>query len=91
MQNLWIPGKLDRMVANKFKERTNCIRNFVYFLLFPKRYSLSDVVYFTDWRQGGIVAIQRSDPSTATIMRSGVDKMYSIRVYDKDEQPVRGK
>ena len=48
-------------------------------------------MYFTDWRQGGIVAVQRSDPSTATIMRKGVDKMYSIRVYDQDEQPVSGK
>ena len=59
--------------------------------LIRKHCCLLDVVYFTDWRQGGIVAVQRSDPSTATIMRKGVDKMYSIRVYDQDEQPVSGK
>ena len=51
---------------------------------------ITDVVYFTDWRQGGLVAVQRTDPETAVIMRRGVDKMYAIKVYDKDEQPADG-
>ena len=51
---------------------------------------ISDLLYFTDWRQGGIVAVRRSDPSTAKVMRRGVDKMYALRVYDKDEQPISG-
>ncbi len=51
----------------------------------------SDMVYFTDWRQGGVVAVTKTDPTKPTVLIHGVDKMYSLKVYDTEEQPTDGK
>ena len=49
------------------------------------------MVYFTDWRQGGVVAVTKTEPTKPTVLIHGVDKMYSLKVYDVEEQPSDGK
>ena len=49
------------------------------------------VVYFSDWRQIGVIAVPKTNPTSGVILRHGVTKLYSLKVFDKDEQPISGR